>query len=57
MIEGGCLCGSIRYRAERIAGPLVHCHCHMCRKAHGSAFCSLAGEETFTCTGAVIHSD
>ena len=31
-IEGGCLCGSIRYRAA--APPLrgVICHCDMCRK-------------------------
>ena len=36
-IEGGCLCGSIRYRA---CGPwlrFVHCHCSRCRKATGTA--------------------
>ena len=38
MIDGSCLCGSIRYQAERPAGPMAHCHCQMCRKAHGSAF-------------------
>lgn len=35
---GGCLCGSIRFE---IAAPLTfaeHCHCSMCRKAHGAAF-------------------
>ncbi len=38
MFEGSCLCGGVRYRAERAAGPMASCHCQMCRKAHGSAF-------------------
>ena len=41
MIEGSCLCGGIRYRAERAAGPMAHCHCQQCRKAHGAAFSSI----------------
>lgn len=35
--SGGCLCGSVRYRA---AGPLrdvIVCHCSRCRRAHGHA--------------------
>jgi hypothetical protein len=35
---GSCLCGAIRFE---IAAPLTfaeHCHCSMCRKAHGAAF-------------------
>jgi hypothetical protein len=42
MIRGSCLCGGVKYR---IAGSLFaarHCHCSMCRKAHGSAFRSRA---------------
>jgi hypothetical protein len=38
MIRGGCLCGEVRFE---ITGPLTgasHCHCSMCRKAHGAAF-------------------
>lgn len=48
MIEGSCLCGGIRYRAEA-SGPMAHCHCGMCRKAHGSAFSTLlpVASETF----------
>ncbi|MFG1495458.1 GFA family protein [Saccharospirillum sp. HFRX-1] len=41
-IEGGCLCGKIRYQ---IAAPLEsaeHCHCSMCRRFHGAAFSSYA---------------
>ena len=35
--EGGCLCGSVRYR---VAGPLrdvTTCHCGECRRMHGGA--------------------
>jgi hypothetical protein len=38
MIEGSCLCGAVRYRIDGELGPLVCCHCSMCRKAQGSAF-------------------
>lgn len=38
MIEGSCLCGAVRYRAEGLQADASHCHCSMCRKAHGAAF-------------------
>ena len=41
-IEGGCLCGKVRYE---ISGPLFnadHCHCSMCRRQHGAAFATYA---------------
>ena len=38
MIRGSCLCGSIRYEIRGPLGPASHCHCSMCRKAHGAAF-------------------
>ncbi len=38
MFEGGCLCGHVRYRIERRFLNAMHCHCQMCRKAHGTAF-------------------
>ncbi|WP_025771036.1 GFA family protein [Thioalkalivibrio sp. HK1] len=41
-IEGGCLCGIVRYE---ITGPLTfadHCHCSMCRRQHGAAFSTYA---------------
>lgn len=37
-IQGGCLCGGIRYEID---GPLFevdNCHCSMCRRFHGAAF-------------------
>ncbi len=42
VLLGSCLCGGIRYA---VAGPLPaigHCHCRVCRKAHGAAFGSFA---------------
>jgi hypothetical protein len=38
MIKGGCLCGNVRYEIRGAVKKLVHCHCSMCRKAHGAAF-------------------
>lgn len=41
-IEGGCLCGKVRYQVD---GPLFnadHCHCSMCRRQHGAAFATYA---------------
>jgi hypothetical protein len=42
MIRGSCLCGSVRYEVRGPLGPASHCHCSMCRKAHGAAFGSYA---------------
>ena len=42
MIQGSCLCGSVRYEVRGPLGPATHCHCSMCRKAHGAAFGSYA---------------
>ena len=56
-IKGGCLCGKVRYEID---GPLFdasHCHCSMCRRAHGAGYVTwvrlprhqlrfLTGEET-----------
>jgi hypothetical protein len=42
VIHGSFLCGSITYRAEKLAGPIGHCHCRTCRKAHSAAFATTA---------------
>jgi hypothetical protein len=41
-LHGGCLCGSVRYDITAPLGIAEHCHCSMCRKAHGAAFSSNA---------------
>lgn len=35
---GGCLCRQVQYEVNGKIGSIVHCHCSMCRKWHGSAF-------------------
>ena len=42
MIRGSCLCGQIRYELDGGVELINHCHCSMCRKAHGAAFRSRA---------------
>jgi len=38
VLLGGCLCGSVRYEITAALKDAEHCHCSMCRKAHGAAF-------------------
>ena len=37
-IEGGCLCGAVRYRCQGKPEWVGNCHCWMCKKHTGSAF-------------------
>jgi len=41
-MQGSCLCGAVAYEAAKLAGPIGHCHCRTCRKAHSAAFASTA---------------
>ena len=38
---GGCQCGAIRYRADRMFDNAHLCHCRMCQKAVGNIFAAL----------------
>jgi hypothetical protein len=38
MVRGSCLCGDVVWEAAGDLEWMSHCHCSMCRKAHGSAF-------------------
>lgn len=38
MHKGSCLCGAVRYEITAAINRITHCHCSMCRKAHGAAF-------------------
>jgi len=40
-MKGSCLCGSVEYEVDAL-GPIVHCHCRSCRKAHAAPFASTA---------------
>lgn len=38
MVAGSCLCRAVRFEVRGPFGRASHCHCSMCRKAHGAAF-------------------
>jgi hypothetical protein len=38
LLNGSCLCRGVKYEIRGGVGNLSHCHCSMCRKAHGAAF-------------------
>ena len=42
MIEGGCLCGGIRYRYDGEIEEISYCHCSQCRKAQGAPFAAVS---------------
>jgi hypothetical protein len=42
MIQGRCLCGTVRYELDGPVTNLLHCHCSMCRKHHGTPFATWA---------------
>ena len=37
-LTGQCLCCAIAYEIDGALGPIVNCHCSMCRRWHGAAF-------------------
>lgn len=47
-VEGGCLCGAVRYRATPTHREGYYCHCRMCQLAFGNtraAFVNLRKDE------------
>ena len=38
MIEGGCFCGFVRYRALGPTSNETNCHCSICRRVSGAPF-------------------
>ena len=37
-VPGSCLCGAVRFDIELPALFCAHCHCSMCRRAHGAGY-------------------
>lgn len=44
--RGGCLCGTVRFHLELPSKWCAHCHCSMCRKAHGAGYVTWVGFES-----------
>lgn len=42
-IEGGCLCGNVRYQADTEPAFIGVCHCRDCQHFTGSAFATVVG--------------
>jgi hypothetical protein len=42
MLTGSCLCGAVAYEIDGALGPIGHCHCRTCQKAHAAAFATTA---------------
>ncbi len=40
---GGCLCGAVRFEVTAPTKWCAHCHCSLCRRAHGAAFVTWFG--------------
>jgi hypothetical protein len=51
-LEGGCLCGALRFAVKDETIWCAHCHCHMCQKAHGAGYVTWVGvaNERFSIT-------
>ena len=45
MLTGSCLCGDIAFEVHGEIALMIHCHCSMCRKLHGSAFATFGVAE------------
>ncbi len=36
MLEGGCLCGAVRYRIDGVGIDAGYCHCRICQRSAGA---------------------
>jgi len=57
-VDGGCLCGAVRYRATPTHRDGYYCHCRMCQLAFGNtraAFVNLRKSEVEWTRGAPRH--
>lgn len=43
--SGKCLCGAVSFAVRFPTKWVAHCHCSLCRRAHGAAFVSWVGVE------------
>ena len=52
-LDGGCLCGEIRYTSNAEPGMTLVCHCSHCQKQTGTSFSIIVGvpKDSFSVTG------
>ncbi len=56
-VNGGCLCGAVRFEATLPSLWCAHCHCSMCRRMHGAGYVTWAGfkSDHFTVIRGIEH--
>jgi hypothetical protein len=42
-LQGACLCGAVIFELNTPTNFVGHCHCSMCRRAHGAAYVTWVG--------------
>jgi hypothetical protein len=42
-VSGSCFCGAVRFSADLPTLFCAHCHCTMCRRAHGAGYVTWIG--------------
>ena len=45
-VRGACLCGAVRFEIRLPALFCAHCHCSICRRAHGAGYVTWVGALT-----------
>jgi hypothetical protein len=45
VVGGSCLCGEVQFEVRLPTKWCAHCHCSLCRRAHGAAFVTWFGVE------------
>jgi hypothetical protein len=53
--SGSCLCQEVAFRVELPSKWVAHCHCSLCRRAHGAAFVTWVGMDETKCRIDDIH--
>ncbi|MFV8751479.1 GFA family protein [Nannocystaceae bacterium ST9] len=43
ILRGACLCGAVRFEIDPPTRFCAHCHCSMCRRAHGAPLVTWSG--------------
>lgn len=58
-LEGGCLCGAVRYMASAEPMMVGNCYCTDCRKSSGTSHCThaMVPDAAFSASGEIKYHD